>query len=455
MRKVRIILCSILIILFDCFIFLGHNEIPKSAVDLYLILQSDTKDQYQVYYSESGVFEEEKSVFDEYKASNMRQTLKFSIPRECRYIRLDLGTVDAKIELKDIYFKIYNKKLHLNYDLLADGGHNMIDSMISNNGKVDIVTCGNDPYIAIDISTLNLEQFVKRERGSYELLQKIMICFFTNAALIFLFLFSKGVLSIPIELVKNRQLIWNLALNDFKTRYAGSYLGIIWAFIQPIVTILVYWFVFQVAFKSAPIGNYPYVLWLIAGLIPWFFFSEALSNATNSMIEYSYLVKKVVFKISILPIVKIFSATFVHLFFLILMFFIFFFCGHKIDLYSVQSIYYTFCMFVIVLAISYATCSVVVFFRDLGQIIAIILQVGVWMTPIMWNYTMIPENYQWVFKLNPMYYVVMGYRDAFINKVWFWNHLGYTIYFWILSVVLLCFGTTIFRKIKVHFADVL
>ena len=105
----------------------------------------------------------------------------------------------------------------------------------------------------------------------------------------------------------------------------------------------------------------------------------------------------------------------------------------------------------------YATCAIVGFFRDLTQIINIILQVGIWMTPIMWNIdTMdLPSWLISIFKLNPMYYIVAGYRDSLINKVWFWDNPGLTVYFWIVTIMVLGAGNLIFRKLKVHFADVL
>ena len=90
--------------------------------------------------------------------------------------------------------------------------------------------------------------------------------------------------SIIIDLWKNKRLIFNLAKNDFKTKYAGSYLGIFWAFVQPIVTILVYWFVFQVGFRSGTVSEFPFVVWLTCGMVPWFFFSDAWMSATNSML---------------------------------------------------------------------------------------------------------------------------------------------------------------------------
>ena len=173
------------------------------------------------------------------------------------------------------------------------------------------------------------------------------------------------------------------------------------------------------------------------------------------MLEYSYLVKKVVFKISILPIVKIISALFVHAFFVCFTIFLFILYGYKPDIYTIQVIYYTVCMFVFVLGISYATCAIVIFFKDLGQIINIFLQVGMWMTPIMWKYDMVSEQYQWILKLNPMYYIVEGYRDSLIYHVGFWHRFNQTIYFWIVALGLFAIGAVIFKRLKVHFADVL
>lgn len=234
----------------------------------------------------------------------------------------------------------------------------------------------------------------------------------------------KKVLEIPMELIKNKQLIWNLAKNDFKTKYAGSYLGIIWAFIQPVVTILVYWFVFQVGFRSQRVVDFPFVLYLTCGMVPWFFFQDALASGTNALLEYSYLVKKVVFKISILPLVKTFSALFVHLFFVCFAMFISSLYGYYPSFYSLQIFYYMVCLWVFTLGLVYASSAVVVFFRDLTQIIGVLLQIGVWMTPIMWDINMLSNHplIMKLFKFNPIYYIVTGYRDSILGKVGMWEH---------------------------------
>ena len=261
---------------------------------------------------------------------------------------------------------------------------------------------------------------------------------------------------------ESRKLIARLSVNDFKTKFAGSYLGIIWAFVQPVITIFVYWFVFEKGFKPAAINNaqgveVPYVLWLIAGMVPWFFFSDALSGGTRALLDYSYLVKKVVFQIDVLPIVKVISAIFVHLFFMAFAVLLYAIYGYYPDLYTLQILYYSVCMVILVLGLTYLTSSIVVFFRDLNQIINIVLQVGVWVTPIMWNMdTMdIAPVFKSILKLNPLYYIVQGYRDAFINKVAFWERPKLTIYFWLFTIACVFLGNHVFKKLRMHFADVL
>lgn len=266
-----------------------------------------------------------------------------------------------------------------------------------------------------------------------------------------------------MNLKQSGRLIWKLAKNDFKNRYAGSYFGRIWAFTQPVVTVVLYWFVFghiMMADKKEILTagvEAPYVLWLTAGLVPWFYFSEAVNNGTTSLMEYSYLVKKVVFQIDIIPVVKLIAALFTHLFFVAFMLLLYFCYGYNPEIYLVQLLYYSFCMFMLVLAISYSTCAIVIFFRDLLQIINILLQVGMWATPILWNISMLGGNplLQRILKCNPVFYIVNGYRNAMFGRVWFWEDMGATVYFWTVTVILFVIGRYIFGRLKVHFADVL
>ena len=261
------------------------------------------------------------------------------------------------------------------------------------------------------------------------------------------------------ELVAKRKLIWELSKADFRKRFVGSYFGVVWMFIQPIVTVLIYWLIFgPIGFKSAPpVPNASYVQWLVPGIAPWFFFSEALNCGTGCLQEYNYLVKKVVFNIRILPVVKVFSAVFVHCFFVVIVLVIYTCMGYPPSLYALQLVYYSFCIFMLILAVTYMTSAAVVFFRDLSQIINIMLQVGVWVTPIMWDFNDLGLGglLANILKLNPVFYIVQGYRDSLINKVAIWEHPVLTLYFWGFTLIVFVLGTRLFKKLQVHFADVL
>jgi len=257
------------------------------------------------------------------------------------------------------------------------------------------------------------------------------------------------------DIYKNRTLLWQLTKNDFKQKYLGNFLGVAWAFIQPTATILIFWFVFQVGFKSQPVDNFPFILWLISGMLPWFFFAETLSNATNSVMANSFLVKKVVFRVSLLPIISILTTLIVHLFFIGFMYGMFIFYGYTPNIYWLQVFYYLFALIVILLGLSWITSSVIVFFRDLGQIIAMVIQFGFWLTPIFWSINMIPAKYHWIIKLNPLVYIIEGYRDSMIYHKWFWENIPMTIYYWSFTIAIFIIGSLTFKRLRPHFADVL
>ena len=125
------------------------------------------------------------------------------------------------------------------------------------------------------------------------------------------------------DLFRSRRMIWELTKKDIRQRYLGSVLGVLWAFIQPTITVLIFWFVFQVGFKSVPVDNFPFILWLVCGMFPWFFFNDAWLAATNSILANSFLVKKVVFRVSLLPIIQVCSALVINLFFVTVLFLMF------------------------------------------------------------------------------------------------------------------------------------
>ena len=267
--------------------------------------------------------------------------------------------------------------------------------------------------------------------------------------------YIKMFMSFVLDLFQCHRTLWELTKKDLKQRYLGSYLGILWAFIQPAITVCIFWFVFQVGFKSMPVDDFPFILWLVCGMFPWFFFNDSMVSATNAIIANSFLVKKVVFRVSLLPVIQLLSAVLVHSFFIVALFVMFAVYDYMPSIYNLQVFYYLFAMFCFTFGLSLITSSLIIFLKDIGQIVSMLLQFGFWGTPIFWSLDLIPMEYQWVFKLNPMYYIVEGYRNSFIYHEWFWQ-IGYTnFWFWGVTLFVLVVGAVVFKKLRPHFADVL
>ena len=285
---------------------------------------------------------------------------------------------------------------------------------------------------------------------------RLLLCLAVDVLAVVCLHQMESLLRLPLEIFRDKEVFATLVRNDFQARFAGSYLGVFWAFVQPVITIVLYWFVFQFGLRSGNVSDHPFILFLMGGLVPWFYFSESWSGASSSLVEYNYLVKKVVVNVGFLPVIKVCSALFVHLFFVAIVVLMTVFYGYGIHLWLLQLPYYICCMAVLVLGLAYITAACTVFFRDMTQVVNIMLTIGIWMTPIMWNAeTAMKPAVQKLFRLNPVYYIVDGFRDALLDRVWFWEKPVWSIYFWCFTILVYLVGVKLFNRLKVHFSDVL
>jgi lipopolysaccharide transport system permease protein/teichoic acid transport system permease protein len=267
-----------------------------------------------------------------------------------------------------------------------------------------------------------------------------------------------GALGFFRDLFEKRAIILQLARRDFQNRYTGSSLGFAWTLFQPLVMVLILWFVFGVAMGARDIRGLPFAAYVLAGMAAWSFFSEAMLLGTNVFLEYAFLVKKVNFRIAMLPVVKLLSSLAVHVIFLGLVAGLLILLGVRPTLCWLQVFYYLAGLFLLLLGLCWITSSLVVFVRDIGHLIGILLQFGFWLTPIVWDLGMLPPRYSRyaaVLRLNPMYYVVDGYRRSLLEGRWFWEDGRGALAFWTITAGLLLAGALVFRRLKPHFADVL
>lgn len=257
------------------------------------------------------------------------------------------------------------------------------------------------------------------------------------------------------DLLANRRLIFQLARFELRNRYASTAAGALWALIQPILLIMVFWFVatrgLKVSFESGP----PYILLVFTAFVPWMLFADALTGCTHSITNYTYLVRKVAFPVHILPAVPLCASLFVHVALFVVLLVILAWYGLYPQLHFFMVLYYLLALTIFTLALGWLLSALHVFSRDVGQATSSALTVLFWLTPILWPAQNLQGWAKLVVQLNPPYFIVEGYRSVLLfGKVGFalWP---LDLYFWGLTAAMLVIGTSVFRRFEPDFADVL
>ena len=258
-----------------------------------------------------------------------------------------------------------------------------------------------------------------------------------------------------MSLWAHRRLIWQLALHDLRARYAATVVGSVWAIVNPLILILVFWFVsahgLRITFEQGP----PYFLIVFCGLVPWMTFSEALSGGAAAVLNHRYLVKKIAFPLEILPIVSAVSALIVHGFLLAVLLVILLVSGIPPTFHWLQMPYFLAGMLVLATGLSWILSSLNVFSRDVSHALSAVLTIWFWMTPILWPAQNLSGTALLIIRLNPVFYVVEGYRNALLYQQSLSAMWPLDVYFWTVTVVLFFFGALVFKRLQPHFADVL
>ncbi len=258
-----------------------------------------------------------------------------------------------------------------------------------------------------------------------------------------------------IDIYDKREILSELAKRDFQKQYMGSSLGFIWVYLQPLLFIAVLYLVFTFGLRAGGIADgTPFIVYLVTAMVAWFYFSENLSSNAGIIKQHTFLLKKVDFRLSMLPIVKLLSSATPHFFLLLIAMGIAAVNGIYPSWYALQLIYYFAAMAVLLLGIGWLTSSTNLFISDVSKFVGVTVTFGMWLTPLVWDIAIVPPEYRWIVNLNPFYYIVEGYRDSIIYGIGFWEKPVHTLYFWIETITILWAGITVFRKLRPHFAEV-
>lgn len=222
-----------------------------------------------------------------------------------------------------------------------------------------------------------------------------------------------------------RSQILKLAKADIVKTYSGAALGWAWALIKPTITIFVFWFAFAVGLRqgSSDIAGHPYVMWMISGLVAWFYMSDMIGQGAGAIRKYKYLVTKMKFPVSTIPTFMGLSKFAVHLCIVVIVILIFGVAGFWPDRYIVQLPFYMLVMLIFFIEWSLFSSMLAAMSKDFQNLVRSFVTPIFWLSAIMWNIKSdwIPDWLQTVFLFNPVTYVSSGYRNVFIYKVWFFE----------------------------------
>ncbi len=258
------------------------------------------------------------------------------------------------------------------------------------------------------------------------------------------------------EHIENIYKIWRLALYDFIAPLRDTYLGPVWMILGPLLQILVYWIVFGTGIRQGrPVNGHPFLLWMLAGLVPWFYISGGITGGATCIYNKSTLLTKMKFPVSIIPTYTTLTKLISNLPVLLILLILYAFNGYKISIHIIQIPYYIFAATILIIATTMVSSALVMAVRDINRVIGTIIRFLFYFTPILWVPKNLPHAFDLFIKLNPFTYIVDGFRDSLLYKQWFFINIKETIWFWIITLVILIIGVNIHMKFRDKFADML
>lgn len=250
------------------------------------------------------------------------------------------------------------------------------------------------------------------------------------------------------ELYKYRQLLKSNIRKEIRGKYKGSFLGVLWSFVNPLLSVLVYAIVFPLVLKNT---QPHYVTYLIIGIIPWTFFTTSISQGTTTVLVNGGIIKKVYFPREILPISVVSSALVNFLISCIIIFIFLMFSGIGFSYYIFLLPVIAIIQYLITLGVVFITSAIDVYIRDAEYIINFFINMLFYATPILYSADLFPARFRCILNLNPMAVIINGYRDILYYKQ-LPNIVSLVVLF-LASIILLLFGIAVFKKLEKGFAE--
>lgn len=263
---------------------------------------------------------------------------------------------------------------------------------------------------------------------------------------------KKGWISIDLrDLWHYRDLLYILTTRDIKVRYKQTLLGAAWAVIQPLFTMLIFTLFFG-RLAGMPSDGIPYPLFAYAGLLPWTFFSNAVTNSGNSLVGNSNLITKVYFPRMIIPMASVGSGLvdFAIAFLLLLVMMFYYGVGFAVNILMLPVLVILTSLLAVGVGMWMSALNVK--YRDIRYALPFLIQLGMFATPIIYPMSLVPEKYRWLIALNPLSGQIEAYRAAFFGKPFDWFALGISA---VITFAVLIYAAFTFKRMEKSFADII
>lgn len=268
-------------------------------------------------------------------------------------------------------------------------------------------------------------------------------------------LFQK-VMFIIREIVSNWSIMMRVALFDYRLRNKDSYLGKIWEILTPLIQIGTYWFVFGIGLRQGrDIDGYPYLLWMLSGIIPWFCISASITKGGNSIFVKSATITKLRYPISTVPIGTILTEIIGFMYTLIILEVVFLFFGYLPNWGYLNLVYYIIYMFAFLASLALVTSVFTMVARDFQKLLSNLIKLLFYLTPILWDVSSMPVIYQKIVEVSPIYYVIKGFRESILYGIPFYYHKKEIIVSWSIVFGLFLFGCYLQEKFRNRFRDLI
>ena len=263
---------------------------------------------------------------------------------------------------------------------------------------------------------------------------------------------SRGWIPINVrDLWHYRDLLAILMMRDIKVRYKQTILGAAWAIIQPLFTMLIFTLLFG-KLAGMPSDGIPYPIFAYAGLLPWTFFSNAVTNSGNSLVGNSNLITKVYFPRMVIPMASVGSGLVDFAIAFILMIALMFYYSVELSLNILMLPVLVILTSLLAIGIGMWTSALNVKYRDIRHALPFVIQLGLFISPIIYPPTIVPEKWRWVLVFNPMTGIIEAYRSAILGRPFDWFQLGASL---VITVSILFYATITFKRMEKSFADII